>query len=552
MLRRALPVGRRLHIGIVGGGVAGLRCAEVLSKHGVQVTIIEGRERLGGRVSELGHLVDLGPNWIHGTDNNPMMDLVKETGSIGYSWGEKSITVDSQKQPLPEEEMTEIQEFIWDSIKDGLHESNAKFSRDPKENEIPSSASLADFFNTRIEQRYGCDRNPDSAARMKIVEQSCRMFGAFVGQPVEKQSLKFFWLEECLDGDNLFCADSYAKVLKRLAAPALESAKIKFGRTVKKIRPPEDSTSFMTGEVQEDTEESFDEIVVTTPLGWLQRHGQAFDPPLPKRFSEAISALGYGNLDKVYITFPTAFWNSPVQNGTATAPIEPSKSDPNIRATTIPLHQPSSDASTTSAKLKAQDRNFPGFVTFLNPTYAQDTNPTLMNQEFFNMAALPDSCAQPTLLFYIYGDFANQVAQLVSTLPYRSLLGPAKPEYVSALWRLFSPYVSFLPNYDAASAACQPVDALATAWVNDELAGNGSYTNFPVGLERGDEDVETLREGLPDGGLWFAGEHTAPFVALGTVTGAYWAGEGVARRILRAYEVGEGMEMSQLNGIKSL
>lgn len=29
-----------------------------------------------------------------------------------------------------------------------------------------------------------------------------------------------------------------------------------------------------------------------------------------------------------------------------------------------------------------------------------------------------------------------------------------------------------------------------------------------------------------------AGEHTAPFVALGTVTGAYWSGEGVARRIV--------------------
>lgn len=51
-----------------------------------------------------------------------------------------------------------------------------------------------------------------------------------------------------------------------------------------------------------------------------------------------------------------------------------------------------------------------------------------------------------------------------------------------------------------------------------------------------------LREGVPERGVWFAGEHTAPFVALGTVTGAYWAGEGVGRRILGAYglESGEG------------
>lgn len=44
-----------------------------------------------------------------------------------------------------------------------------------------------------------------------------------------------------------------------------------------------------------------------------------------------------------------------------------------------------------------------------------------------------------------------------------------------------------------------------------------------------------MRRGVPGRGLWFAGEHTAPFVALGTVTGAYWAGEGVARRIVRAW-----------------
>lgn len=40
---------------------------------------------------------------------------------------------------------------------------------------------------------------------------------------------------------------------------------------------------------------------------------------------------------------------------------------------------------------------------------------------------------------------------------------------------------------------------------------------------------------MPERGIWLAGEHTAPFVALGTVTGAYWAGEGVAKRIVRAY-----------------
>jgi NADPH-dependent 2,4-dienoyl-CoA reductase/sulfur reductase-like enzyme len=60
MLRQA--AGRIPHIGIVGAGVAGLRCAEVLLSHGAKVTVFEGRNRVGGRFCQgkVGeHVVDL-------------------------------------------------------------------------------------------------------------------------------------------------------------------------------------------------------------------------------------------------------------------------------------------------------------------------------------------------------------------------------------------------------------------------------------------------------------------------------------------------------------
>ena len=38
---------------------------------------------------------------------------------------------------------------------------------------------------------------------------------------------------------------------------------------------------------------------------------------------------------------------------------------------------------------------------------------------------------------------------------------------------------------------------------------------------------------MPERGIWLAGEHTAPFVAVGTTTGAYWSGEMVGMRVLR-------------------
>src|SRR5438045_9501695 len=82
------------HIGIVGAGVAGLRCADVLLRHGFRVTILEGRDRVGGRVHQVrmpntNALIDTGANWIHGTDHNPILDLAKKTDTVTHSWGEK-------------------------------------------------------------------------------------------------------------------------------------------------------------------------------------------------------------------------------------------------------------------------------------------------------------------------------------------------------------------------------------------------------------------------------------------------------------------------------
>jgi len=38
---------------IVGAGMAGLRCADLLIKGGLHVTMLEARDRIGGRVSFL-------------------------------------------------------------------------------------------------------------------------------------------------------------------------------------------------------------------------------------------------------------------------------------------------------------------------------------------------------------------------------------------------------------------------------------------------------------------------------------------------------------------
>ncbi|KAF2503265.1 FAD/NAD(P)-binding domain-containing protein [Lophium mytilinum] len=522
MIRRILPNGKRPHIGIIGAGVAGLRCADVLTQYGAKVTILEGRDRVGGRLCQsdkLGHLVDLGPNWIHGTDDNPMLDLAKETGTVTNAWDGRQAYFDHLGHRVPDKVSAEVTELVWGVIEEAMQFSNAEAKS------IPSKESLMDFFREKVKDLFH-EKNVDNKISKKgdMVLKMAEMWGAFIGSPIQKQSLKFLWLEECIDGENLFVSETYHKVLSRIAQPALDNAEIKFRHKATHF-----ATKELHGEPRIDVEvvdgetRTFDEVVVTTPLGWLKRNQDAFVPALPSRLVEAIDAIGYGHLDKVYISFPSAFWDQSISKTEEDSAVStnPHASVPNVTATTAPLHQPSSEAKTTS-------KHYPGFTHWAAPTYAHETNPNKWNQECVNLAALPGKTAHPTLLFYTFGPTSQHIATLL-----RSSSSESAAE--AAILKFLEPYYSRLPNYSAESVECKPTALLATGWANDELAGYGSYCNFQVGLERGDEDIEVMREGMPERGIWLAGEHTAPFVALGTVTGAYWAGEGVARRIASAY-----------------
>lgn len=192
----------------------------------------------------------------------------------------------------------------------------------------------------------------------------------------------------------------------------------------------------------------------------------------------------------MYVTFPRAFWLGPDDQPDSKSPA--------------------------------------GFTQWLHPSYSKPPARKEWNQEAVDLATLPGSCAHPTLLFYIYGDQGSLIANKWNELS-------TEEERTSWLAEYFRPYLEKLAHYDAKSKDCMPSYCLATSWTTDELAGNGSYSNFPIGLTEGDKDIEVMREGVPERNLWFAGEHTAPFVALGTVTGAFWSGEMVAQRIAEKY-----------------
>lgn len=426
------------------------------------------------------------------------MDLAKQTGGTTFSPPDLATpsVYDESGQRVDEKAAIEKSELVWAIIGEAFKYSSKNNTS------IPPEDSLMDFFKRMVKEK-----NLDEVS-CNLVLQMARMWGDFVGEPIEKQSLKYFWLEECIEGgksrvlrsidtsllnklpENLFLASTYKAVLNLIAREAL--AKSELYLSTKMINVVSNAALGQGPVINITTADSvahdFDEVILTCPLGWLKRNLSAFSPTLPTRIIKAIEHIGYGRLEKVYLTFPTAFWHT-----------ETSK---------------------------------PFFTQYLSPTYTNQ-NPEHWTLEGVSLACLPDNCAQTTLLFYINGPCSQHVTSLVKGLD------PDSKDHFSKLNAFFAPYYTRLPNYDDSSPLCKPSSILATNWQHDEFAGWGSYTTFQTSKASEnvqlDKDIEALREGCPERGLWFAGEHTAPFVALGTVTGAYWSGERVAARVLEAY-----------------
>ncbi len=69
---------------VVGAGMAGLAAGRRLADAGTEVTVLEARERIGGRMwtdMSLGVPIDLGAAWIHGTEGNPIIGLAADAGA---------------------------------------------------------------------------------------------------------------------------------------------------------------------------------------------------------------------------------------------------------------------------------------------------------------------------------------------------------------------------------------------------------------------------------------------------------------------------------------
>lgn len=136
--------------------------------------------------------VHRGPNWIHGARNNPIADLSTSSKTITHAWGGLQNVIDTSGEPLDEKLIGKISDFIWTTVEDAY-----EYSRSNK-NSIPADKSLFDFIKERLEKAEFSE-----VEKEKCLELS-KLWGSYIGSPIDRQSLRFFFLEECLEGSMSF------------------------------------------------------------------------------------------------------------------------------------------------------------------------------------------------------------------------------------------------------------------------------------------------------------------------------------------------------------
>ncbi len=291
--REAETAVSRERVLIIGAGMAGLAAGQTLRQAGYAVTLLEARDRIGGRVwtdrAWPDIPLDMGASWIHGVDGNPITALAEQFGAETKATNYDSVAVfDENGRRLSGRELTELDKYA-EELYDLFERARAELDGDVSLQTVIDRAVAAESLsqeeilrlnyvvNSYIEQEYAAD-----SAELSLFE---------------------FDQDEAFPGEDVLFPGGYDQIVNGLA----QGLDARLLHVVERVAYGDGDTAVRVQTNQ--GEFTADRAIVTVPLGVLQKGRIQFDPTLPAQKTAAINSLGMGLLHKTYLRFPEPFWD---------------------------------------------------------------------------------------------------------------------------------------------------------------------------------------------------------------------------------------------------